>query len=282
MLTACSSCSRMRARLLHVALAVGPALGHHALDLGVLAGMQGREGEVLQLPADRLDAQAVSQRRVDLQRLLGLLDLLLLAQIAERAHVVQPVGQLDEDHPDVLGHGDDHLADVLGLLFLDRAEGHLRQLGDAVDEQGHLVAELLAHRLDGQLGVFDHVVQQRGGDGGAVEPQVGADVGRAHGMVDVGLAAGPQLVLMLRRGHVEGAHDQIAVETGIVLLDLGEKAARAAPRWTELSAGYATAGRLPWRAAKAGWSLQVQAQSGALLIVGFRLRRRPGCCALLV
>ena len=92
------------------------------LDLGVLARMQGREGKVFQLPADGLDAQAVGQGRIDLERLLGLLELLVLAQIAEGAHVVQPVGQLDEDHPDVLRHGDDHLADVLGLLFLHRPE----------------------------------------------------------------------------------------------------------------------------------------------------------------
>ena len=119
MLTASSSCLRIAARLLHVSLAVGPPLRHHLLDLGVLAGVEGGEGQVFQLPAHRLDAQPVGQRSVDLQRLLGLLELLLLAQVAESAHVVQPVGQLDEDHPDILGHGDDHLADVLGLLFLD-------------------------------------------------------------------------------------------------------------------------------------------------------------------
>ncbi len=220
MLTAASSCVEDAPRLLHVPLAVGAPLRHHVLDLGVLAGMEGGEREVLQLPADRFDPQPVSQRRVDLQRLLGLLELLLLAQVAEGAHVVQPVGQLDQDHPDVLGHGDDHLADVLGLLLLDRAEGHLRQLGDAVDQEGDFVAELLADLLDGQLGVLDHVVQQGRGQGGAVEAKIGADVGGADRMVDVGLAARPQLVLMLGGRHVEGADDQIAVESRIVFLDL--------------------------------------------------------------
>ena len=213
-------------RLLHVALAVGPPLGHHLLDLGVLARVQGGEGQVLQLPADGLDAQPVGQRRVDLEGLLGLLDLLLLAQIAERAHVVQPVGQLDEDDPDVLGHGDDHLADVLRLLLLDAAEGHLRQLGDTVDEQRDLVAELLAHRPRWTCSVSSTTSCSRAAAMVAlVEPQVGADVGRADGMVDVGLAAGAQLVLVLRDGHVEGADDQVAVEAGIVLLDLRRGAA---------------------------------------------------------
>ena len=149
------------------------------------------KSQVLQLPAHRFDTEPVSQGRVDLEGLLGLLDLLLLAQIAEGAHVVQPVGQLDEDHPDVLGHGDDHLADVLGLLLLDGAEGHLRQLGHPVDQQGHLVAELLPHRLDGHARVFDHVVQQGGRQGGGVESEVGADVGGPDRVIEVGLAAGP-------------------------------------------------------------------------------------------
>src|SRR3712207_6891294 len=46
-----------------------------ALDLLVLARMQRREREVLQLPLDRVDAQAVRERRVDLQGLLRLVDL---------------------------------------------------------------------------------------------------------------------------------------------------------------------------------------------------------------
>jgi hypothetical protein len=39
----------------------------------------------------------------------------LLPQGGDRAHVVEPVGELDEDHPQVAGHRDDHLAVVLDL-----------------------------------------------------------------------------------------------------------------------------------------------------------------------
>ena len=151
-----------------VVLAVGAALRHHALDLGVLARMQGREGEVFELPLDAVDAQPMRQRRVDLERLLGLLDLLLLAQVAERAHVVQAVGELDQDDADIFGHRHDHLAVVLGLLLFGRGEADLGQLGDAVDEHGDLVAELLPDLFDRGVGVFDHVVQQGAGDGGVV------------------------------------------------------------------------------------------------------------------
>ena len=131
-----------------VIFAVGATLRHHALDLGVLARMEGREGEVFELPLDAVDAQPVSQRSVDLERLLGLLDLLLLAQVAQGAHVVEAVGELDQDDADVFGHGHDHLAVVFGLLLFGGGEADLGQLGDAVDQHRDHVAELGADHFD--------------------------------------------------------------------------------------------------------------------------------------
>ena len=150
--------------LAHVRLAVGAALGDHRLDLGVLARVQRLEREVLELPLHLVDAEPVRERRVDLERLLRLLHLLLLAEVLDRAHVVQPVGELDQDHADVLGHRDDHLPVVLGLGLLARLELDARQLRDAVDELRDLVAELVANVVERRVGVLDDVVQQRGGD----------------------------------------------------------------------------------------------------------------------
>ena len=121
-------------RLGDVAFAVGAPLGDHRRDLLVLARVQRLEREVLELPLERVDAEAVRERRVDLERLLRLLDLLLLAEVLDRAHVVQPVRELDQDHADVLGHRDDHLAVVLGLRLLAALELDPRQLRDAFDE----------------------------------------------------------------------------------------------------------------------------------------------------
>jgi hypothetical protein len=47
-----------------------------------------------------------------------LLRLLLGRHVADGAHVVQPVGELHEDHPQILGHRHEQLAEVLGLLGL--------------------------------------------------------------------------------------------------------------------------------------------------------------------
>ena len=63
-----------------VLLPLGAALVDHRLDLGVLARVERLEGEVLELPLDRVDAEAVRERRVDLERLARLLELLLLAR----------------------------------------------------------------------------------------------------------------------------------------------------------------------------------------------------------
>ena len=62
--------------------------------------------------------EPVRERRVDLERLLRLLHLLLLAEVLDRAHVVEAVGELDEDDSHVLRHRDDHLPVVLRLGLL--------------------------------------------------------------------------------------------------------------------------------------------------------------------
>jgi hypothetical protein len=159
--SSCELARQVLAGLVDVALALLALLGHEPLDLLVLARVQGREREVLELPLDRVDAEAVGDRRVDVERLARLVHLLLLGHRLDRAHVVQAVGELDQDDPDVGGHRDHHLAVVLGLRLVAGLEGDAGQLGDAVDEPGDLLAEALAHLLDRRRGVLDGVVQQR-------------------------------------------------------------------------------------------------------------------------
>ena len=120
--------------------------------------MQDLEGEVLELPLERVDTEAMSQRRVDLERLARLLHLLLLAQVLDRAHVVQAIGELDQDHPHVGRHRHDHLAVVLRLGLLAALELDPGQLGDALDQARDLLAELVAQLGDRDAGVLDDVV----------------------------------------------------------------------------------------------------------------------------
>ena len=57
------------------------------------------------------------------------------------AHVVQPVGELDDQHAQVAGHRHQHLAHRRGLLRLLRVELQPLELGDAVDDHRDLGAE---------------------------------------------------------------------------------------------------------------------------------------------
>ena len=211
------------ARAVDVLLPLGAALVHHRLDLGVLAGMERLEGEVLELPLDGVDAEAVGERRVDLEGLARLLELLLLAQVLDRPHVVEAVGELDQDDAMVLGHRHDHLAVVLGLGLLAALEVDSRQLGDAFDEPRHLVAELVAHLLDGRVGVLDDVVKDPGGDRGVVAPELGEDQRDPERVEDEVLPAPALLVLVGLRGEAIRPLEQVPIDIGVVGRHLGHE-----------------------------------------------------------
>ena len=142
-------------------------------------------------------------------------------EVAERAHVVQAVGQLDHDDADILHHGQQHLAEALGLAVLGGEEIQLGELGDAVDAAGHLVAELLAHLLDGDAGVLHHVVQQAGLHGHQVHAHVGQDVGHHERVHHVGLAGIARLSFVVLAGEAEGFLEGGEIVLGAVLADLG-------------------------------------------------------------
>ena len=82
--------------------------------------------------------EPVGQRGVDLERLLGSLHLLLLAECRDRAHVVGAVGELDQHHPQILRHRHDHLAIVLDLGLLAAGEADPGELGDTVHQERHV------------------------------------------------------------------------------------------------------------------------------------------------
>ena len=154
-------------------------------------GLEDLEGEVLELPLDLPDPEPLGERRVDLLGLAGDPELLLGRQAVEGPHVVEPVGELDEDDPDVLGHRQEHLPDVLGLLLLVAVGAELRQLRDAVDEPRDLGPEPLLDVLEAVLGVLGDVVEERRGDRDRVDPELGGDLGRRDRMGDVRLARSP-------------------------------------------------------------------------------------------
>ena len=173
-------------------------------DLLVGIRLQVLEGQILEFAAHLAHAEAVRDRRVDLDGFARDALAPLRAEVAQRAHVVYAVGQFDQDDADVLDHGEQHLADALGLAVFGREYIELGELGDAVDAARHLGAELLAHLLDGDAGVLHDVVQQAGLHGHHVHPHVGENVRHHDGMGHVRLAGIARLALVIFAGEAEG------------------------------------------------------------------------------
>ena len=186
-------------RLEHVVqllLTGGGPLRDHLLDLGVALRVQHREREVFELPLDVLDAEAVRERCVDVERLLRDAFLLLLRERRDRAHVVEAVGELDDEDADVLRHRDEHLAHRRGLLCFLRVEVDALELRDPVDDARDVGAEVVGEVVERDRGVLDRVVQQRGRDRHVVETEVGEHERDTDGVRDVRVAGAAHLVLV--------------------------------------------------------------------------------------
>ena len=176
--------------------------------------------EVLELPLDLLHTEPVGQRRVDLEGLGGDPALLGRRQRRQGAHVVQAIGELDQQDADVAGHRHDHLADVLGLRELSGLELQLVELRQAVDDLGDVLAELVPDPIERDGGVLDRVVQQRGLERGRVEPQVGEDLGNGQRVLDVGLTREPQLTLVGLLGDLVRGLEHLEVALRVVRANL--------------------------------------------------------------
>ena len=129
----------------------------------------------------------------------------------QRAHIVQPVGELDQQHAHVVGDGKQKLAQVLGLLRLLGDEIEPLQLGQAFDQNADFVAEQPVDLGAGGVGILDGVVQQRRGDGGVVELEIGEDRGDFERVREIGIAGGALLLAMRPHGVDVGAVEQILV-----------------------------------------------------------------------
>jgi hypothetical protein len=149
------------------------------------------------------------------------------------AHVVQAIGELDQDHPHVGGHRDHHLAVVLRLRLVARGEGDPGQLCHAVDDLRDLLAEARAHLLDRSGGVLDRVVQQRRAQRLGIQAHARADPRHADGVHDEVLAGLAPLVGVVLAGEHERVAHAVAVDfdRGVlgVLGDDREQVAEQAP-----------------------------------------------------
>ena len=186
-------------------------------DRGVGVGLELLERQRLHLVHDLVHADPLGERGVDIHRLAGdPAALVLVWHVVERAHVVQPVGELDQQHADVVGQSEQELAQILGRALVLGLGLDLRQLGHPVDQPRDVLAEQLLDLLGRRERVLDRVVEDRGDDRLVVELEVGEDPGDLDRVAEIGVAAGPHLgAVGLHREDV-GAVDQPLVGIGVI------------------------------------------------------------------
>ena len=172
--------------------------------------------KVLELLAHLMHAHAAGKRRIDFQRFFGGALARFMRHVIERAHVVQPVGELDQQHPHIVGDREQQLAQVLGLLRLLGDEIESLQLGEAFDQRADVVAEQAIDLGASRFGVLDGVVQEGRRDGGVVELEVRQDGRDLDRMGEIGIARSASLFAMCFHGIDVGAIEESFVGVGIV------------------------------------------------------------------
>ena len=199
-----------------MAVAVGELVQPLADEL-VGFGIELPEGQILQFLAQAVHAHAAGERRIDVERFLGDAGAALRRHMLQRAHIVQPVGELDQQHAHVIGDGEQKLAQVLGLLGLARDQIELLQLGQALHQMADVGAEYLVDLGAGGGCVLDGVVQQRRRNCGVVELEVGQDGRDLERVGKVRVARGPLLLAVCLHGVDIGAVEQRLVGVRVVV-----------------------------------------------------------------
>ena len=209
-------------------LATIAARGQHGLVQHLVAvGVHRGKAQVLQFAEQQVKAQPVRDGRVDVQGLAGDAAALFGIDRVQRAHVVQPVGQLDEDDAHVARHRQQHFPEAFSLLFRLGGEIQAVQLGQAIDQFRDFGAESFGQLVLGDALVFHHVVQQGGRQRVDVELPARADFRDGDGMRDVGRSAGAELAqVRLVREAIGFAHALYIVLVEIAADDFGQRRQR--------------------------------------------------------
>src|SRR5450631_892109 len=201
-------------------LLIAPRALQLAFEHLVPVGVQRPKSQIFQFQLDRVQSEALGDRRVDVQSLACNAPSLDRRHGAERAHVVHTVGELDHDDADVAHHRQQHLAEAFRLSLLAILELNLVELADPVNQFGD---DLTEERGDFSLGgrrVFDHVVQNGGDQGVGVQAQIGENVRHRDRVGDVGFARRTRLAAVALRAEFIGFPDAFNLRGGKIGFEL--------------------------------------------------------------
>ncbi|RMS61260.1 hypothetical protein ALP63_05250 [Pseudomonas syringae pv. aceris] len=200
-------------------LAIAPGALDRLVDSRGAHRVHRLEAQVLEFDTHTVHAQPIGDGRIDFEGFLGDAPTLFARQDFQRAHVVQAVGELDQNDANVARHGHGHFLEVFRLGFGLGLEIHLGQFADPIDQFRDGLAKLGAERFLGNPGVFDDVMQHRSHQALMVHVHVGKNVRHRKGMGDVGFTAATALAIVGLFGVEIRSADQI----DLVLAEVGRQ-----------------------------------------------------------
>ena len=100
------------------------------------------------------------QWRIDLHCLQRFDSLLFRNAVIQRAHVMQPVCQLDDNNSNILRHSQQHFAYIFRLLFRPAGIRDIGKLCHTIHQFGYIAAKLLFYILQRYGSIFHHIMQQ--------------------------------------------------------------------------------------------------------------------------
>lgn len=142
----------------------------------------------MQFTAELVHAQPISDGAVDIQCFFGDTTALFGVERADRAHIVEPISQFDDDHPNIPGHCQRHFLKVFGLCLGSCFEADVRELTDTVNQFSDSFTKLGLQRIFGDPGVFDDIMQHRRHQTLVIHPHIRENFSDLKGMDDVGIA----------------------------------------------------------------------------------------------
>ena len=217
----CQLALQQRDDVLDVALAILPPLVEKPRDAPVLVGLERAQRKILELPLELPDAEAIGERRIDIDHLArdGATTLGIAGH--QPAHRLRALGELDQDYADVLDHRQQHLAQVLGL---QRAFVRVGACGNGVhrvhprhvdDQRRDVLAERGLDRGGIEAGDARQAEQQCRNQRIGIEPLGGENGCGAERGLDQKLAIVAARIAEARAGHVIGRGDTLAVGSGV-------------------------------------------------------------------
>ena len=177
------------------------------------------QAAVFQLFLHVQDAQTVGDGGIHLHGLAGFIAALLFRPCITGAHVVQPVAQLNDHHAHIAAHGQQHLAQVFSLQFLNVRELDLGQLGHAVHQQGNFLAKGGFQVVQCSGSVLHHIVQQGRSNALGVHAKIQHQPCHGQRVADIRLAAAAAHPLVGSVGKVICLFDHLHIVGAAAGLD---------------------------------------------------------------